>query len=136
MIKETKNFKIKEVAVSSSYPKLATLPEKKETIENVNYSLQCLQTVRDFVGLGMFILSFFRSLILNKAVKGALKSDHMEGLAVDFYCNGNMQEIANKIYNKNFPFIDKIIFYKKKNFIHLSFKREGARNLWLDGDKL
>ena len=70
-IRETKNFKIKEVAVSASYPNLAVLPNDALTIKNINHTLEKLQIIREDLAKPMFILSFYRNEQLNKAVKGA-----------------------------------------------------------------
>ncbi|MGL5577909.1 MAG: D-Ala-D-Ala carboxypeptidase family metallohydrolase, partial [Fusobacteriaceae bacterium] len=67
----------------------------------------------------------------NRAVKGATKSQHKDGTAVDFTISGaNMQLVAKYIHGKKFPFIDKIIYYKKQNFIHLTILKKGNNKYW------
>lgn len=127
---ETKNFKKEEVAVSGSYPKLAIMPSEDHVINNVNYAMECHQKIRDRIGLAFKILSWYRNEELNEKVGGAKASDHKTGLAVDTTTSGNNREIAKRIYNMNFKFIDKIIYYKKQNFFHISYSREKGRNLY------
>ncbi len=127
---ETKNFKKGEVAVSGSYPKLAVMPSEDHVIDNVNFAMQCHQKVRDRIGLAFRILSWYRNEELNRKVGGAKNSDHKTGLANDTTTSGNNREIAKRIQGMNFPFIDKIIYYKKQNFFHISYSREKGRNLY------
>lgn len=130
-IKETKNFKIKEVAVSSSYPHLAVLPTDENIIKNVNHTLEKAQIIRDDIGKPMIILSFYRNDKLNKAVKGAIHSQHKDGTAFDFtISNTNMKKIADLIHAKKYPFVDKIIYYPKSNFIHLTILPNGRNKYW------
>ncbi|WP_052191712.1 D-Ala-D-Ala carboxypeptidase family metallohydrolase [Cetobacterium sp. ZWU0022] len=130
-IKETKNFKIKEVAVSASYPNLAILPNDALTIKNINHTLEKLQIIRDDLAKPMFILSFYRDEKLNKAVNGATNSQHKYGTAVDFTISGaNLNLVANYIYEKNYPFMDKIIYYPEQNFIHLTILKKGSNKYW------
>lgn len=125
---ETINFKKSEVSVSSLYPKLAILPTDDFIIENINYAMQCHQKIRTIIGLPFTILSWYRSEELNKAVGGANNSDHKKGLAIDTTTIENNKEIAKRIHSQNFSFIDKIIYYKKQNFFHISYSREKGRN--------
>ncbi|MGL4863093.1 MAG: D-Ala-D-Ala carboxypeptidase family metallohydrolase [Cetobacterium sp.] len=128
---ETKNFKSKEVAVSKSYPKLATLPTESNIIKNVNYTLEKLQIIRDDLLKPMIITSFYRNEKLNKAVGGAPASQHKDGTAVDFTIFGaNLKLVANHIHKKNYKFIDKIIYYPKQNFIHLTILPIGKNKYW------
>ncbi|MGL5904710.1 MAG: D-Ala-D-Ala carboxypeptidase family metallohydrolase [Cetobacterium sp.] len=130
-IRETKNFKIKEVAVSASYPHLAILPTDELIIDNINHTLEKLQIIRDDLAKPMIILSFYRDEKLNIAVKGATNSQHKDGTAVDFTISGaNMQLVAKYIHRKNFTFIDKIICYPQQKFIHLTILKKGSNKYW------
>jgi len=46
-------------------------------------ALDCLQTLRDIMGVPLIINSAYRSVAYNKAVGGAPKSQHLEGKAFD-----------------------------------------------------
>ena len=131
---EQKNFKIKEVSVSASFPKLVALPTSDDIIENVNFTLKCLQEVRDIIGSSMTILSLYRSPELNTAVGGAKNSDHKLGKSADFTCNKlNMKELYEKLSTLKLKHINKCIYYPKQNFIHLSFEKEPKlKKYWID----
>lgn len=45
-----------------------------------------MQSVRDCLGMGVFITSGYRSPAVNAAVRGSQGSQHMQGLAADFVC--------------------------------------------------
>lgn len=123
-IKETKNFKKSEIAVSSSYPNLAIFPTDPKIVDNVNRSLENMEKIRVIVGnIPLKINSFYRSKELNNAVKGATNSNHVKGLAVDFTANTDLKKLYNKLVNLKLEYVDELIFYKDKNFIHISFKR-------------
>lgn len=130
-IRETKNFKTKEIAVSPDYPHLAVLPTDKNIIKNINYTLEKAQIIRDDIEKPMIILSFYRNDKLNKAVKGAIHSQHKDGTAFDFTIkNTNMKKIADLIHAKKYQFIDKIIYYPKNNFVHLTILPNGRNQYW------
>lgn len=121
-IQETENFKINEIAVSSSYPGLAKLPTEERIIENINKTLKYLQNFRDiYVKMAMIITSFYRDEELNKAVGGAKASDHMEGIAVDFTARIDLKKLYEQIVKDKPKFIQKIYYYPKHNFIHITF---------------
>jgi zinc D-Ala-D-Ala carboxypeptidase len=77
-----------------------------------------------------FISSFFRSLSLNKKIKGSKNSQHMKGEAIDIDSHSN-------VYNKqifdwikdNLEFDQLINEFPDKNgnpsWVHVSFKRQG-----------
>jgi len=45
-----------------------------------------MQSVRDCLGMGVFVTSGYRSPSVNAAVRGSKASQHMAGLAADFVC--------------------------------------------------
>jgi hypothetical protein len=74
----------------------------------------------------IFVSSWYRSKAVNAAVGGAKKSEHLEGLAVDFICPeyGTPYEIARRLEEKRFELrFNKCIYEKKggKEWVHVSF---------------
>ena len=45
-----------------------------------------MQSVRDCLGQAVFVTSGYRSPVVNRAVGGAVNSQHTQGLAADFKC--------------------------------------------------
>jgi hypothetical protein len=119
----TKNFRLNEFIVSSSYPELA----KKIYEEYITYEmelslrilcLECLQPIRDMFGTTN-ILSGLRSTELNDKIGGSKTSDHLNGFAADFYVH-NLEECYKWIVNHSHIKYRQVILYKDKNFIHIS----------------
>ena len=131
-IAATKYFKPKETIASGNHPELAAFPTEEKIIKNVMFAMQCADKVREKLKKPMVILSWYRNLILNKAVSGAKNSDHLYGLALDFYTK-TPEETAKLIKSFNLNFISKIIYYTNKNFVHLSFSRTPVvSKIWED----
>lgn len=96
----TKNFRLEEFFVSDTADKLGidNRPVYYDYVVH-NLSLLCryvLQPIRDKFGVPMVITSGYRCERLNEAVGGSPTSDHQDGLACDFYFNGEI--------GINFPF--------------------------------
>lgn len=130
----SKNFKMSEFAVSSSYPHLVEpVPEKYK--QNVIDLVQnVLQPICDATGWRDYISSGYRPDKLNKAVGGSLTSDHRYARAADnnFYqiIQGKKFivqpiEVAQQVKKLGLCF-DQMILYP--TFIHLSYRAGANRN--------
>ena len=86
----TPNFKASEFFVSESYPHLVDswgkIPLAHQN--NLRAIANRLQVIRDLLGRPITITSGYRGPKLNEAVKGASKSYHLTGSAVDFVVSG------------------------------------------------
>lgn len=123
-MKLSKHFSMNEAVRSDKAEKLriANIPNDDQ-LENINYTATRLEPVREFLGIPMFILSWFRSEKLNKAVGGVPNSFHKRGLAIDFYTRENMETIYEKIKKSDLKY-DQLIFYRHHNFIHIGFNSD------------
>lgn len=85
----TKNFHLIEFLRSSTAARLSidNTPTPAAQV-NLHRLAKYLQGFRDFVGFPIRITSGYRSPRLNSAVGGVPTSDHMKGLAADFYVIG------------------------------------------------
>lgn len=90
-------------------------------IKIINY---VLIPVRKRINMPIIISSGYRSPRLNSAVKGAARSYHMEGRAVDIYC-ANLKALDDAIVAVNEanlkahrPVLKE--FIRHKNFIHIA----------------
>lgn len=63
------------------------LPEPYQ-IHNIVNLAQALDKVREYYGKPIMVLSWLRTPAHNQLVKGALKSAHLDGMAVDFIIPG------------------------------------------------
>ncbi|MGL4868097.1 MAG: D-Ala-D-Ala carboxypeptidase family metallohydrolase, partial [Cetobacterium sp.] len=64
--------------------------------------------------------------LLNKKVHGAKNSQHTTGFAVDFKINGAAKNIKTKLAKANISY-DQLIYYPKQNRVHISFKKNKAK---------
>lgn len=120
--KLSKNFSLKEFAVSRQFTELA---EKiKFTLSDVLMlkvlAVEILQPIRLKFG-PIEILSGKRSFELNQAVGGAPNSDHLSCNAVDINVVNfeNLHIYKWLVMNSNLPY-RQAIFYPVQNFIHIS----------------
>lgn len=131
----SKNFKLEEIfKTREDRYKYFKVPSE-DIVDNIEFSLQCSEDLRERTGLPMKITSFFRNEELNKIVGGAGASDHMKGLAEDvIFLGENNNFVAKKILGMKLPYIDKIIVYPKEYPVrlHISFaKNNKGRNIYL-----
>lgn len=124
-----KNFKLSEFFASSTADKNGIKNEphidERATIEcNINSLVDnVLDPIRDKFCAPVVITSGYRCPQVNKLVGGANNSQHMLGCAADFHIKGftrsMMHDAFLNIYNT--MEFDQLIFYRSKNFIHVSY---------------
>ena len=97
-----------------------------DIIANLTITARGLEKVRELLGAPIKITSGYRCPELNKAVRGAASSAHMEGFAADFVSPsyGRTREIAAAIVRSNIIF-DKCI--EEGEWVHISFDPAGRR---------
>ena len=125
-LKGTKHFTVNEILRSQTALQLGidNTPKDDKTIENLNYTLERLEEIREAYGEPIIITSGYRCPELNAAVGGASNSQHRKGEAVDIVWDIDL------IYfiMEHFKF-DQMIREKKGNtkWIHLSSRKENQR---------
>lgn len=67
----------------------------------------------------VWVNSGYRCNELNKEVGGAVTSHHLSGYAADLTCS-DVKGLRDIIKDNYMGEIDQLIYYKKKNFIHIS----------------
>ena len=86
---------------------------------------KCFEPLREWYGKPIRINSFFRSVELNKAVKGSKTSDHVKGMAIDLDAGSNAENL--KLFNwlkDNVEFTQLISEYGDKSgpeWVHISY---------------
>lgn len=89
-----------------------------------------LDPIREKFATPIVVVSGYRCKKLNKIVGGVKNSQHRRGEAVDFYFQGfSRMELCEAFFeiSENFDF-DQLIFYKKRGFIHISYKGKDNRH--------
>ena len=122
----SKNFSLAELTKTSApydnYPQVHQRIALKQLVDNV------LQPLRELYGKPIKINSGFRSVMVNKFVKGATNSQHLKGEAADI--DAGSKEENEKLFNlirENFV-VDQCINEYDFAWIHVSYKTQGNRN--------
>lgn len=127
---DTKYFKGWEITYSyvAEQNNIDNTPTDETIIDNLNYTLQRLNDIREGYGKPIVISSGYRCDELNEKVGGVNDSKHKNGLGVDLKWDSELLEFITN----NMQF-DKLIKEKsgKTCWIHLQFRRdrETERNL-------
>ena len=120
---DTEYFKSWEITNSTKAKEnnIDNTPTEDEIINNLNHTLQRLNTIREGDGKPIIISSGYRCPELNELVGGAKDSKHLTGLAVDLKWDKDLVEYI--IDNCSF---DKLIREKSGNvkWIHIQFRKD------------
>lgn len=120
---DTKWFKASEILYSSTAKKLGidNIPKDDEIIDNINYTLNRLNAIREGYGHPIIITSGYRCKDLNWAVGGVKDSKHQIGLAVDLKWDTVLLDYL--LENCSF---DKLIREKSggSKWIHIQFGKD------------
>jgi len=128
----SKNFTLSEFtesATASKY-KLNNTPSP-EVIKNLEkLCVNCLQKLRDKIGMPIKISSGYRSILVNKKVKGSDTSQHIKGEAADIKVEGlTPKQLYNYILNNAIPF-DQLIL--EPTWVHISWSStRRRRHFWV-----
>lgn len=121
----TKHFSLEEFACKDGTP----YPDKWIASRLVPLCLN-LEIIRDAIGKPMIITSGFRTQAWNSKQGGAKKSQHVEGRAVDFYCEGikpsQTVRILRKLMDENKIAVGGIGLYN--GFTHYDIR--GTKAFW------
>ena len=124
-----KHFNLSEFFLSSTAAKNyiknePNLDEKATVVRNVNLLVDnILDPVRDMVRTPIIITSGYRCPQVNRLVGGVNNSQHMSGCAADFRVMGFTSQMMHQVFLYIFNTLefDQLIFYRSKNFIHVSY---------------
>ena len=129
----TKNLTLAEVTKSTTAKRLGIDNQPDEwTIENLRAVGECVfQPLRDAFGCPIYVSSGYRSPELNKAIGGSLRSQHIQGRALDLdadvFRGCTNGEIFRFILN-NLTF-DQLIWEfgdeDNPDWVHVSYVRDG-----------
>jgi len=74
--------------------KIANVPNNNELLNMELVAIRVFDVVREHFGVPLRVSSFFRCLLLNKAVRGSKTSQHCKGQAIDMQGTG---KVTNKM---------------------------------------
>lgn len=130
--KLTANFKLSEFLKfeTAEKNKIDNTPNQ-EQLNNIAWTAEQLQLIRNTYKQPMFITSGFRSEALNTAINGAKNSYHKKGLAVDINQgsktkNRNLFELVRRMIKVGLP-VDQLINEKNYSWVHIGFAKENPR---------
>lgn len=137
--KLTKHFTLKEMTVSASHPEIYNVPplDKIDNIKRVCVWLEDLRALYntryprvDGKEIPITVNSGYRSLKLNRAVGGALQSNHLSGCAADIHCPGKTASERAKMALRYASLLIEIAQVLGKDFDELIIERKGS-NWWV-----
>lgn len=124
-----KHFNLSEFFRSSTAAKNGienepSIDERAAIVRNINLLVDnVLDPVRDVVQAPILITSGYRSSQVNRLVGGVDDSQHMSGCAADFHVEGFTPSMMYQVflYISNTLEFDQLIYYRRKNIIHVSY---------------
>ena len=127
----SKHISYKE-AVGSNYAKQYGIKNKpnEEQVENMKLLAEkVFEPLREWVGCPIRVNSMFRSKELNSAIKGSLKSSHLNGEAMDITSMGGKSNLEMFHYIKDNLEFDQLIweFGKEPKWLHVSYNKDKNR---------
>ena len=119
-------------AVGSNYAKQKGIKNKpnEEQVENMKLlAEEVFEPLREWVDAPIKVNSMFRSKELNSAIKGSLKSSHLNGEAMDITSMGGKSNLEMFHYIKDNLEFDQLIweFGKEPKWLHVSYNKDKNR---------
>lgn len=106
-------------------------PKDADIIDNIIFTMECLDKIREDYGLPLYITSGYRCKELNNKLNGSKTSQHMKGQAADInlgsveknraffnWCSANIEILP----------IDQLIDESHYSWVHISFTKENQRH--------
>lgn len=102
-------------------------PKDCDVIDNIIFTMECLDKIRDEYGLPLYISSGYRCPELNKKVGGKEKSQHLKGQAADVNLGSVEKNRAFFNWCQFNADFDQLIDESNYQWVHISFKKSGNR---------
>lgn len=121
----TRNFTLEELTYSRIAVEngLENVPSPQALQALKNLSTYLLQLLRDRYGKSIAITSGYRNETVNLLAGGVKGLQHTKGEAADCYIAEGPEKLLEILKESNLP-LDQAILYRRKKFLHLSY-REG-----------
>lgn len=129
----SKHISYKE-AVGSNYAKQKGIKNKpnEEQVDNMKLlAKEVFEPLREWVDAPIKVNSMFRSKELNSAIKGSLKSSHLNGEAMDITSMGGKSNLEMFHWIKDNLEFDQLIweFGKEPKWLHVSFSKNNRQQV-------
>lgn len=108
--------------------KIDNTPNSEQLLAMKTVAKACFEPLREWYGKPLKVNSFFRCEALNKAVGGAINSQHSKGEAIDI--SGGSKDENKKIFDwckANLKY-DQLINEYDYSWVHISFRTGNNRN--------
>lgn len=124
----TTHFSLDELTISQNAARLGLdNTPGPEVVANLRRTALGLELVRALIGAPIIISSGYRSPLVNKAVGGAAKSQHLTGQAADITAPGfgTPEQLVSAIVSSTIPFDQCILEFGA--WCHISFVTDEPR---------
>lgn len=130
----SKNISYKEATHSNTAKarKIDNTPSGDTIVRMKLVAERCFQPVREWYGKPININSFYRSPLLNQAIRGAKNSQHVKGEAIDISAGSSIENKKLFDWLKDNVEFDQLINEYGYRWIHISYKISDNRNMVFD----
>jgi len=128
----SKNLSLAEMISSESAKRngIKNEPTAEHLSNMKKLAINIFQPIREHFKVPIHISSGYRSLALNKAIKGSSSSQHLLGQAFDLDMNGSSSKVTNKMifeFIKNNLDFDQLINEYDYSWVHVSYNNKGRQ---------
>lgn len=132
MTKLSKYFTLEEMT-TTNHKDLDNIPNPIQTLNLKELCTSLLDVIREYYGYPIKVNSGYRSLELNRRVKGAKNSSHLSGKAADITVgskekNKILWDCILKLHKVGIIQFDQLINEKDYSWIHVSYNSESSKN--------
>lgn len=125
-------FRFKEMiaSVKAEQFNIDNFPTDCDIIDNIIYTMEQLDNIRELYGNPLYISSGYRCPELNRKVDGKSKSQHLTGCAADINLGSvekNRTFFDWLVNNKEVIIWDQLINESNYQWVHISFKKTNNR---------
>lgn len=129
-MKISKHITIDEATLSPTALRLGidNTPNDEVLVNMKLVAERCFEPIREWYGKPIKVNSFYRCEALNKAVKGSLTSQHVDGKAIDITTG---TKAGNKLiydWAKENIIFDQLINEYDYSWVHISYNKNNNRN--------
>jgi hypothetical protein len=131
-MKLSQHLSLSEVTRSESAKRngISNMPTEQHIANFKLLAEKVFEPVRVHFGVPIHISSAYRSIELNRVVKGSLTSQHCTGEAIDVDMDGSTSGVTNKMvfdYIKDNLEFDQLINEFDYSWVHVSYKSTGKQ---------
>lgn len=120
----TKNFRWTEALWLPSWG-IYVFPQYDHVWENIYKTAEVMEEIRAIVKKPIVVTSWYRPEKYNEFIKGSKRSQHIQGLAVDFFAKGQICDATRVLLLPHLERLDiRMEANVGKNWVHIDLKRD------------